>query len=82
MENDKKTTVEQILGGQIMEIMRQENIYDLTIGPDGKLSGYRQTVRGLPVTDRLHNIQINILRSKITLSYEISDSDVDVGKII
>lgn len=82
MENNKKLSIEEILGKQVLEILHTNNIYNLQIETDGTLSGSTQTVRGLPVTDYLQDIKIVIKNDKIIISAKVIESNVDVGKII
>lgn len=82
MENNNKPTLEQILGRQTLELLRQAGIRNLQVEPDGSISGEQMSVNGLPQINHISGLEIRIEGTRIIIGGTISRSNTDVGKII
>lgn len=81
MENNKKPSIDEVLGRQALEILKTAGIHNLRVENDSSISGERSTVRGLPVVDTLRNIKILIKNDRIIVDGDITDTYTDLGKV-
>jgi len=82
MENNKKPTLEQVLGKQALKILHDAEITDLCIEDDGSISGSRLVMGGLPTRVSIKNIELRICKDKIIIDGQVTDRHIDEGKII
>lgn len=81
IEEDKRSTVEQILGQQVMEILKGIGVGNMYVEKDNSISGNRTTVRGLPVVDSLKNIYVRVDNDRIIVDGNVVNSTTDLGKV-
>lgn len=81
-ENHQRLLV--ALGKQTLRVLNDAGIANLTLRPNGSVSGERNTVMGLPQVDYVDDIHLYLdrLEEKIKIGGIISNSITDVGKII
>ncbi len=82
MENDRKPSLEQVLGKQAVSLLKRAGVHNLRVETDGSVSGEREVLRGLPQTDYISNLSMSIKKNKIVIGGEIKKTITDVGKVI
>lgn len=81
-ETEAITDLEKVLGRQVIDLLYQAGISNLSLDDEGSVCGSMQVVRGLPATDYIRGLTIRIKEDKIVIDGKIVESIEDIGKVI